>query len=192
MAPDQPSWNVELIAGEGTSARHGTWMWAYCVRMNSKIGCPKTPYRGPGRCCSNGDCRPGKLSAWKQRFAPQSRTQSPLPSSLLPHQRAVCWITFIILRGIPRMRMLTYGEAIREAHAQLLASDPRVILLGQGVWSPWYAGSSLKDMDKEFGRARVVDSTVSENATTGAAIGAAICGLRPIVFHPRMDFMLLA
>jgi len=88
--------------------------------------------------------------------------------------------------------MLTYGEAIREAHAQLLASDPRVILLGQGVWSPWYAGSSLKDMDKEFGRARVVDSPVSENATTGAAIGAAICGLRPIVFHPRMDFMLLA
>jgi pyruvate dehydrogenase E1 component beta subunit len=33
---------------------------------------------------------------------------------------------------------------------------------------------------------------VSENATTGAAIGAAMAGMRPIVFHPRMDFMLLA
>lgn len=91
-----------------------------------------------------------------------------------------------------RVRELTYAQAIREAHAQLLAEDPRVFLIGQGVWNPWYAGTSLQDLDKEFGRARVMDSPVSENATTGAAIGAAITGMRPIVFHPRMDFMLLA
>ena len=90
------------------------------------------------------------------------------------------------------MRTLNYAQAIREAHAQLLRSDPRVFLLGQGLWSPWYAGTSLKDIDKEFGRDRVLDSPVSENATTGAAIGAAMAGMRPIVFHPRMDFMLLA
>ncbi|HXF83476.1 MAG TPA: transketolase C-terminal domain-containing protein [bacterium] len=90
------------------------------------------------------------------------------------------------------MRRLSYAQAIREAHAQLLAGDPRVFLLGQGVWSPWYAGTSLKDLDKEFGRDRVIDSPVSENAVTGAAVGAAIAGMRPIVFHPRMDFMLLA
>jgi len=90
------------------------------------------------------------------------------------------------------MRTLTYSQAIREAHSQLLARDDRVFLLGQGLWSPWYAGTSLKDLDKEFGRDRVMDSPVSENATTGAAIGAAIAGMRPIVFHPRMDFMLLA
>lgn len=90
------------------------------------------------------------------------------------------------------MRNLTYAEAIREAHAQLLASDPHVFLIGQGLWSPWYAGTSLKDLEKEFGKDRVIDSPVSENAVTGAAIGAAIVGMRPIVFHPRMDFMLLA
>lgn len=90
------------------------------------------------------------------------------------------------------MRVLTYAEAIREAHAQLLQTDPRVFLFGQGLWSPWYAGTSLKDIDKEFGRDRVLDSPVSENATTGAAVGAAMAGMRPIVFHPRMDFMLLA
>lgn len=90
------------------------------------------------------------------------------------------------------MRRLTYAKAIREAHAQLLAQDPRVFLIGQGVRNPWYAGTSLQDLDKEFGRARIIDSPVSENATTGAAIGAAITGMRPIVFHPRMDFMLLA
>jgi pyruvate dehydrogenase E1 component beta subunit len=90
------------------------------------------------------------------------------------------------------MRLLTYAQAIREAHAQLLAEDPRVFLIGQGVWNPWYAGTSLQDLDKEFGRARVIDSPVAENATTGAAVGAAIMGMRPILFHPRMDFMLLA
>lgn len=90
------------------------------------------------------------------------------------------------------IRSLSYAEAIREAHAQLLATDPRVFLMGQGVWSPWYAGNTLQDLEKEFGRHRVIDSPVSENATTGAAIGAAIAGMRPIVFHPRMDFMLLA
>jgi pyruvate dehydrogenase E1 component beta subunit len=89
-------------------------------------------------------------------------------------------------------RPLTYAEALREAHAQLLASDPRVFVFGQGLWSPWYVGSSMRDLDKEFGRDRILDSPVSENATTGAAVGAALAGMRPIVVHPRMDFMLLA
>jgi len=90
------------------------------------------------------------------------------------------------------MRSVSYAQAIREAHAQLLANDPRVFLIGQGLWSPWYAGTSLQEIEKEFGRDRVLDSPVSENATAGAAVGAAIAGMRPIVFHPRMDFMLLA
>src|SRR5579863_764460 len=90
------------------------------------------------------------------------------------------------------MRLIQYAQAIREAHAQLLRSDPRVFVLGQGLWSPWYAGASLKDLDKEFTRERIIDSPVSENATTAAAVGAAMAGMRPIVFHPRMDFMLLA
>ncbi len=90
------------------------------------------------------------------------------------------------------MRTLSYAQAIREAHAQALARDPRVFVIGQGLWSPWYAGSSLDGLDREFGRERIVDSPVSENAVTGLAVGAALAGMRPIVFHPRMDFMLLA
>ncbi|HKW35524.1 MAG TPA: transketolase C-terminal domain-containing protein [Candidatus Acidoferrum sp.] len=90
------------------------------------------------------------------------------------------------------MRTLSYAQAMREGFAQLLACDPRVFVIGQGVWSPWYAGTSLNDLDKEFGRDRIIDSPVSENATTAAAVGAALAGMRPIVFHPRMDFMLLA
>jgi acetoin:2,6-dichlorophenolindophenol oxidoreductase subunit beta len=90
------------------------------------------------------------------------------------------------------MRVLSYAQAIREAHAQLLGCDPRVFLIGQGVWSPWYAGGSLEGLEQEFGKSRVLDSPVSENAVTGLAVGAALAGMRPIVFHPRMDFMLLA
>jgi pyruvate/2-oxoglutarate/acetoin dehydrogenase E1 component len=90
------------------------------------------------------------------------------------------------------VRILTYAQAIREAHAQMLAADPRVFVIGQGLWSPWYAGASLDQLDRDFGRSRIIDSPVSENAVTGLAIGAALAGMRPIVFHPRMDFMLLA
>ena len=90
------------------------------------------------------------------------------------------------------MRTLTYAQAIHEAHRQLLAADRRVFLIGQGLWSPWYAGGSLEDLDREFGRERVLDSPVSENAVTGMAVGAALAGMRPIVFHPRLDFLLLA
>lgn len=86
----------------------------------------------------------------------------------------------------------TYGEAIRDGFAHLLRHHPETFVIGQGLWSPWYVGNSMTGLDVEFGRARVIDSPVSELACTGAAVGAAIAGRRPIVVHPRMDFMLLA
>ena len=87
---------------------------------------------------------------------------------------------------------VSYSQAIRQAFAWLMANDPRVFAIGQGLWSPWYVGSSMTDLDKEFGRDRVLDTPVSEAACTGAAIGASLCGYRPILIHPRIDFMLLA
>jgi pyruvate/2-oxoglutarate/acetoin dehydrogenase E1 component len=90
------------------------------------------------------------------------------------------------------IRKLSYAQAIREAFEQLLATDPRVFVMGQGLWSPWYVGTSMQDLDRKFGRDRILDTPVCENATTGAAIGAALAGMRPIVVHPRMDFMMLA
>jgi len=87
---------------------------------------------------------------------------------------------------------LSYGRAIREGFRYLLANHRDVFVIGQGLWSPWYVGSSMTDLDKDFGTARVIDCPVSEMATTGAAIGASLCGYRPIIVHPRMDFMILA
>lgn len=85
-----------------------------------------------------------------------------------------------------------YGDAIYRGLKALLDHDPDVFVIGQGLWSPWYVGGTMTDLDKQYGRDRIMDSPVSENATTGAAIGAAMSGMRPIVVHPRMDFMLLA
>lgn len=86
----------------------------------------------------------------------------------------------------------SYGEAIREAFEYLLQEYPSVFCIGQGLWSPWYVGNSMTDLDKKFGKDRILESPVSELGTTGVAIGASLCGYRPIVVHPRMDFMLLA
>ncbi|RMF12118.1 MAG: alpha-ketoacid dehydrogenase subunit beta [Candidatus Dadabacteria bacterium] len=88
--------------------------------------------------------------------------------------------------------MTTYAGAILEGFRYLLRNYPEVFILGQGVWSPWYVGSSMKDLDKEFGTDRVIDTPVSELATTAAGVGAGLFGMRPIVIHPRMDFFLLA
>jgi pyruvate/2-oxoglutarate/acetoin dehydrogenase E1 component len=87
---------------------------------------------------------------------------------------------------------MSYGVALLEAHRYLLSTYPEVFVIGQGLWSPWYVGRSMTDLDKEFGRERIIDSPVSEVAVTGAAIGASLCGYRPIVVHPRLDFMILA
>lgn len=85
-----------------------------------------------------------------------------------------------------------YGQAIRDAHAYMLERDPKFFVLGQGVWAPWYVGNSMKDLDSEFGKARIIDTPVSEVACSGAALGAALCGYRTLVIHPRVDFMILA
>jgi len=73
-----------------------------------------------------------------------------------------------------------------------MAADPAVFLIGQGVKSPWYVGNTAQGLRERFGDERVIDTPVSENAMTGAAVGAALAGMRPVVVHPRMDFMFYA
>lgn len=90
------------------------------------------------------------------------------------------------------MRKISYAEAIREAQEQMMEKDRRVFIIGQGVTSFWYVGKTCQDLDKKFGEKRVIDTPVSEAAITGAAIGAAIAGSRPVLVHPRLDFMYLA
>jgi pyruvate dehydrogenase E1 component beta subunit len=87
---------------------------------------------------------------------------------------------------------LNYGTAILAGFEYLLTNYPEVFVIGQGLWSPWYVGNSMTDLDKKFGRHRIIDTPVSELACTGAGVGAALAGMKPIVVHPRIDFMLYA
>lgn len=89
-------------------------------------------------------------------------------------------------------KFLDYGSAILSGFEYLLETYPEVFVLGQGLWSPWYVGNSMTDLDKKFGALRVIDTPVSESVCTAAAVGASIVGMRPVIVHPRIDFMLYA
>lgn len=85
-----------------------------------------------------------------------------------------------------------YGTAILSAFEYLLKNYNEVFVMGQGLWSPWYVGNTMTNLDKKFGIERIIDTPVSESACTGAAVGASLSGMKPIVVHPRMDFMMYA
>lgn len=89
-------------------------------------------------------------------------------------------------------RMLKYSLAINEAFHQTMAQDESVFIIGQGVDSPWYVGNTAIGLLERFSSDRVIDTPVSENAITGAAVGASIAGMRAVVVHPRVDFMMFA
>ncbi|MDP2923148.1 MAG: transketolase C-terminal domain-containing protein [Candidatus Omnitrophota bacterium] len=88
-------------------------------------------------------------------------------------------------------RMLSYGQALREALFQALKRDPRVFLMGEGVDDPTGIFGSTLNLHKEFS-GRVFDTPIAENAITGFAVGAALAGMRPVLVHMRMDFMPLS
>src|SRR3954468_5270263 len=82
---------------------------------------------------------------------------------------------------------ITYLDAIREAQAKALADDPRVFIYGQDVGAFGGAFKATKNLAQQF-PGRVIDSPISEDAMVGAAIGAAIEGMRPIIEMQFADF----
>tara|TARA_B100000886_G_C20377748_1_gene472529 strand:- start:146 stop:1132 length:987 start_codon:yes stop_codon:yes gene_type:complete len=86
----------------------------------------------------------------------------------------------------------TYADAIREGFDYLLKNYEEVFVIGQGVWSPWYVGNTMNNLEKEYGKSRVIDTPTSEAAITGLAVGASLCNKKPIVVHPRVDFAVYA
>jgi pyruvate/2-oxoglutarate/acetoin dehydrogenase E1 component len=82
---------------------------------------------------------------------------------------------------------ITYLEAIREAQGKALADDPRVFIYGQDVGAFGGAFKATKNLAQEF-PGRVMDAPISEDAMMGAAIGAALGGMRPIIEMQFADF----
>ena len=89
------------------------------------------------------------------------------------------------------VRELTFGDAIREALAEEMRRDPRVVLLGEDVAEAGTPFKVLKGLVEEFGKDRVVDTPISEAGFTGLAVGAAMAGMRPVVDIMFGDFLAL-
>jgi len=89
-------------------------------------------------------------------------------------------------------RILSYKDALHEATDQALARDPRVFLLGEGIDDPAGVFGTTKGLQEKYGKDRVFDTPICENSLTGFAAGAAMAGLRPILIHSRMDFLILS
>ena len=89
-------------------------------------------------------------------------------------------------------RRISYAEAVNEALSQALSLDPRVFVMGQGVDDPSGMFGATRDLHLKFGSDRVFDTPLAETALSGVAVGAALGGMRPVYFHNRPDFLLLA
>ena len=90
------------------------------------------------------------------------------------------------------MREIMYAQAVREAMSEEMRRDPKVFLLGEDVGVYGGAFGVSAGMVQEFGEERVRDTPISEAAITGAAVGAAITGMRPIVEIMFSDFLSIA
>lgn len=87
---------------------------------------------------------------------------------------------------------MTYREAVREAIRDALARDQRVFLMGEDVGRYGGCYAVTKGLLSEFGPERMRDTPLSEFGFTGAGIGAAMAGMRPIVELMTVNFSLLA
>jgi acetoin:2,6-dichlorophenolindophenol oxidoreductase subunit beta len=90
------------------------------------------------------------------------------------------------------MREIMYRDALREAMAEEMRTDPTVFLMGEDVAE--HGGNFLvtTGMYEEFGGERVFDTPLSESALVGAGVGAAMMGMRPIVEVMFADFVTIA
>lgn len=91
-----------------------------------------------------------------------------------------------------QMRRLTYRDALREGLREALQKDERVFLMGEDVGRYGGCFAVSKGLLEEFGEQRVRDTPLSESTFTGAGIGAALGGMRPIVEIMTVNFSLLA
>lgn len=86
----------------------------------------------------------------------------------------------------------TYREAVREGIKNAMQKDDRVFLMGEDVGRYGGCFAVSKGLLEEFGKERIIDTPLCESTFTGAGIGAAMNGMRPIVEIMTVNFSLLA
>lgn len=87
------------------------------------------------------------------------------------------------------MRTLTYSEAINEALREEMSRDPSVFVIGEDVGTMGGVFGVTDGLLKQFGEERVMDTPISEAGIIGAALGAAMMGMRPVAEIMFGDFL---
>ena len=90
------------------------------------------------------------------------------------------------------MDIITIAQAVSTAQAEELRRDKNVVVMGEDVGLYGGAYQATKGLLAEFGTERVIDTAISEAAITGAAVGAALRGLRPVAEIMYVDFITIA
>ena len=85
-------------------------------------------------------------------------------------------------------RELTYAQAISEAMREEMDKDEKVFIMGEDVGLYGGAYGASRGLFEDFGEWRVIDTPISEATIGGAAVGAAMCGMRPIAEIMYVDF----
>lgn len=89
------------------------------------------------------------------------------------------------------MREIKYSQSLNEAVSQMMKKDKSIFVFGEGVDYNGGIFGSTDGLQEKFGKERVFDSPLSEDALTGVCVGSAIAGMRPILVHARIDFLML-
>jgi len=87
------------------------------------------------------------------------------------------------------MPLMTYLDAIHQGIWEEMERDSSVFLLGEDIGAYGGAFKVTAGMLEKFGPERVIDTPISESAIVGAAVGAALMGLRPVAEMQFMDFI---
>jgi len=90
------------------------------------------------------------------------------------------------------MDVMTIGQTVAAAQAEEMRRDENVIVMGEDVGLYGGAYQATRGLLKEFGTGRVIDTAISEAAIAGAAIGAALRGMRPVAEIMYVDFVTIA
>ncbi len=116
-------------------------------------------------------------------YAPSKFTQADIEAERQLRQR---------VRTDPNMRVISYAQALQEAIREEMLRDERVFIFGEDVGLYGGAYGATRGLWEEFGESRVIDTPISEATIGGAAVGAAMAGMRPVAEIMYVDFTPLA
>jgi pyruvate/2-oxoglutarate/acetoin dehydrogenase E1 component/TPP-dependent pyruvate/acetoin dehydrogenase alpha subunit len=116
-------------------------------------------------------------------FAPSKWTAADIQAERVLRER---------VRNDPKMRQIAYSQALVEAMREEMQRDPGVFIMGEDVGLYGGAYGATRGLYQEFGEGRVLDTPISEATIGGAAVGAAMAGMRPVAEIMYVDFTPLA